>query len=778
MDIEKTVKQMTLEDKVQFCTGADFWRTKEMKGYGIDSVTVSDGPHGLRYQGLKSDNLGLNDSEPATCFPTAVTSADSWNEELISEVGKAIGEEALEYGVSVVLGPGCNIKRNPLGGRNFEYFSEDPYLAGKMAASFIRGVQSQGIGTSLKHFACNNQEYKRQNGDSRLDERTFREIYLKPFEMAVKESKPQTVMCSYNRINGVYSSDNEYLLDEILRKEWGFDGLVMTDWGAMADRIRAFKAGCDLNMPGNNDYMVNEVLQAVREGKLDEKDIDICVRRILKMAETGIKNRREYHFDREAHHETARKMALEGAVLLKNEDDILPLKRDEICILGYMAKELRYQGSGSSHINPTILKQVKDIDETIPYAACVNKAGELSDLDAGLKLARENKKAVIFAGLPESYESEAFDRDHMRMPEGHNRLIEEVCRVNENVVVVLLGGSAMEVPWADKVKGILYMGLPGQAGAEAVFDLLEGKVNPSGRLSESWPYRYEDVISKDTFGKKITEYHEGIYVGYRYYDKADADVRYPFGYGLSYTSFEYSDLKLDRDELSVYVRNTGNRKGKEVVELYVSPHDDLCRAVKELKAFEKVELDAGESKRVIFRIRDDMFEVYDEGFKKIRGTYDLLIGRSSRDIALSTAIDVDGAEADFASLKGSWYDTVKGLPSRKEWEMLMGHAVAVEKDPKKGQFTMDNSCMEMKDHSLMMKILYLVTKNIIGKAFDRDERNMENPSYKMMMTAATDCPMRAVVISSDGMMKDSLAHGMLDMANGHIIRGIIRMIKG
>ena len=778
MDIEKILKQMTLEDKVQFCTGANFWKTKEMKQYGIASIMVSDGPHGLRCQGEQSDNLGLNNSYPATCFPTAVTSADSWNEKLINEVGKAIAEEALEYGVSVVLGPGCNIKRSPLGGRNFEYFSEDPYLAGKMAASFIEGVQSQGVGTSLKHFACNNQEYKRQNGDSRLDERTFREIYLKSFEMAVKASRPQTVMCSYNRINGVYSSDNKYLLTDILRKEWGFDGLVMTDWGAMADRIKAFKAGCDLNMPGNNDYMVKEVIEAVREGRLDEKDVDACVARILKMVETGLANKREYQFDRDAHHQIAEKMALEGAVLLKNEDAILPLKKDAICILGHMAEDLRYQGSGSSHINPTILKQVKDVFEGVPHAACVDKEGRLTDLESGLELAKNCEKAVIFAGLPESYESEAFDRDHMRMPEGHNRLIEEVAKVNENVVVVLLGGSAMETPWADKVKAILYMGLPGQAGAQAALDLLEGKVNPSGKLTESWPFRYDDVISKDTFGKKNTEYREGVYVGYRYYDKANIDVRYPFGYGLSFTSFAYSDLKLEGNKLSVTVKNTGNRTGKEVVELYVSPENDLCRAKRELKAFAKVELAAGESMTVSFEIRDDMFEIYDNGFKKIKGTYDLEIGKSSRDIVLSTKIKVDGEEADFEALKGSWYETLRGTPSRNEWEKLMGHEVPEEKEAKKGQFTLDNSCMEMKDHSLMMKIQYLVTKHIIGKAFPKEERNMDNPSYKMMMTAATDCPMRAVVISSDGMMKQSFAEGMVDMANGHYIKGILKMIRG
>ena len=400
---------MTLEDKVQFCTGANFWKTKEMKQYGIASIMVSDGPHGLRCQGEQSDNLGLNNSYPATCFPTAVTSADSWNEKLINEVGKAIAEEALEYGVSVVLGPGCNIKRSPLGGRNFEYFSEDPYLAGKMAASFIQGVQSQGVGTSLKHFACNNQEYKRQNGDSRLDERTFREIYLKSFEMAVKASRPQTVMCSYNRINGVYSSDNKYLLTDILRKEWGFDGLVMTDWGAMADRIKAFKAGCDLNMPGNNDYMVKEVIEAVREGRLDEKDVDACVARILKMVETGLANKREYQFDRDAHHQIAEKMALEGAVLLKNEDAILPLKKDAICILGHMAEDLRYQGSGSSNINPTILKQVKDGlpegSRLVVTASAVNRAqsffktfdaaGVVVDFGSNLKAAERDVNAAM-----------------------------------------------------------------------------------------------------------------------------------------------------------------------------------------------------------------------------------------------------------------------------------------------------------------------------------------------------------------------------------------------
>ena len=776
MNIDKIIQEMKTEDKISYGTGADSWHTKEMREYGIPAIMMSDGPHGLRCQKGGSELVGINKSLPATCFPTAVSAANTWNRELIKEEGKAIAEEAREMGVSIVLGPGCNIKRNPLGGRNFEYYSEDPCLAGEMAASFIQAAEEEGIGTSLKHFACNSQEYKRQNGNSLVDERTLHEIYLKPFEIAVKKGKPSTVMCSYNRINGVYSSDNKQLLTDILRKDWGFDGLVMTDWGAMSDRIKAYQAGCDLSMPGPNTYMEKDVLEALKKGDLSMDDVDRSVGRILRLVDKGNSNLKEYIFDRKAHHALAKRIALEGAVLLKNEG-MLPLIDDDFCLLGYMAEDIRYQGSGSSHINPLELHQLNELMKDVAYAACTDKQGKLTDLESGLELAKKHSKVVIAAGLPDSYESEGFDREHMHMSDGYNRLIEEICKVNENVAVVLFGGSAMELPWADHVKAILYMGLPGQAGAEAVKDLLTGKANPSGKLAETWPMTYEDVISKDTFGQRCTEYREGIYVGYRYYDKASLPVRYPFGYGLSFTTFEYSDLKIKDGKVSCTVVNTGEVAGKETVQLYVARKDESYDPIRTLKDFAKVELQPNESKTVSFDMDDSWFEVYQNGFKKAEGDYTIEIAADSRDIRCRQQIHTEGEKIEWKHLQDTWYVDMKNTLKRTDWEKLMGHKVEVEKDAVKGHFTMDNSCLEMKKSSPVMKILYMITRSTIGKTFKPEERTMDDPAYRMMITSATDCPMRAVVTSSGGLMSENLARGLVDMTNGHYLKGLRKVFK-
>ncbi len=777
MDIKKIITEMTLEEKISFCTGADFWRTKAMEQYGIPSITVSDGPHGVRYQKNTADMIGINKSEPATCFPPAVTAGATWNRALYRKEGEAIGKEAAALGVSVVLGPGCNIKRNPLGGRSFEYISEDPYVAGKMAASFVEGVESTGVGTSLKHFAVNSQEYKRMNGDSRLDERAYREIYLAPFETAVKEGKPTTVMCSYNKINGTHASDNKELLTDILRGEWGFDGVVVTDWGALNDRMEAFRAGCDLNMPGGSDYMNSAALEAVKNGELDEKLIDTAVERILRMVEQGEKIEKcDVDFD--AHHALSRKIATEGAVLLKNDDNILPLSESDFVLIGSMAKNIRYQGSGSSHINPTKLSSICDAMPNVAFCDAGNELGDLKpeEIAAAVSMAKEKKAAVIVVGLPDSYESEAFDREHMRMPEGYVGLVDAVSEVNPNTVVVLLGGSVMELPFADRVKAILYMGLPGQAGGEAVADLLCGRANPSGKLTESWPVSYTDVICRDTFGVRDPEYQESVYVGYRYYDKANKIVRYPFGHGLSYTSFEYSNLEINGRNVNLSIKNTGNLEGSEVVQLYVAPKTKgIFRPERELRGFEKIHLLPGESKNVSFTLDDRSFAVWNKGWRVPAGEYVIEIGSSSRDIRLSEKITVAGEDVK-SNCRNSWYHTLLGKPTREEWERLMGHSVPLSVEPKKGKFTMDNSCMEMKDHSFMMNIQYLVTKSIVSKGIE-GKKDMSNPTYKMMITSAVDCPMRAAVINSGGMMAESLARGMVLMANGRLVKGILAMMK-
>lgn len=773
-------RQMTLEDKISLCTGADFWHSKKMEQYGIPAFTMSDGPHGLRYQSSETDMIGVNQSDPATCFPTAVTAGATWNPQLYAAEGKAIGKEAVKYGVDVVLGPGCNIKRNPLCGRNFEYLSEDPYIAGKMAAAFIQGQQSVGVSSSVKHFAVNNQEYKRQNGDSQVDDRAMREIYLAPFETAVKEGKPGTVMCSYNKINGVHASDNKWLLTHVLREEWGFDGMVVTDWGALNDRIKGYMAGCDLNMPGGSKYMEKETLAAVKDGTLSESDIDATVERIIRLALRSAKTQKGVGFDADAHDKLACTIAEQGAVLLKNDSNILPVKAEEMVLIGHMAKNFRYQGAGSSHINPTRLTNLTDALPGVPYLACCDTDGMVTEsaLQEAAVMAKKAKTAVVVAGLPDSYESEGFDRENMRMPSGHDQMIEAVAAANPNTVVVLLGGSAMELPWFDKVKAILYMGLSGQAGGRACANLLTGKVNPSGKLTETWPLQYEDVVSKNTFGKRNAEYRESIYVGYRYYDKARAAVRFPFGYGMSYTEFTYSDLKIQDRSVSATITNTGSVPGAEVVQLYIAPpQEGIHRPIKELKGFIRVELLPGESKQVTFMLDDRSFAVWAEGWKVPGGKYEVLIAASSQQIRLSGCIEVAGESMEALSWQiGSWYETLSGNPSRAEWEKVMGHSVAIVPEAKKGQFTMDNSCLEMKDSSLIMKIQYKVTERIIAKSFG-GKKDYSDPAFKMMMVCATDCPLRATIISAGGAMSDSLAKGLLEMANGHYIRGIKAMLE-
>ncbi|MBQ7327089.1 MAG: glycoside hydrolase family 3 C-terminal domain-containing protein [Clostridia bacterium] len=768
---------MTLKDKISLCTGGDFWHTKEMKEYGIPSVMMCDGPHGLRCQKGDADMIGINDSLPATCFPTAVTAGATWNRELYRREGEAIGREALGYEISVVLGPGCNIKRNPLGGRNFEYISEDPYIAGHMAASFIQGVEGVGVGTSLKHFAVNSQEYKRMNGDSRLDERAFREIYLAPFEIAVKNGHPATIMCSYNKINGTHASDSKKLLTDILRDEWGFDGMVVTDWGALYNRIDAYKAGCDLNMPGGSKYMEKAALLAVKRGELDESLVDRAVDRILSLVKRGSEIQ-PYKVDLDDHHSLAREIATEGAVLMKNDDNILPLDESDTVIIGYMAEHIRYQGSGSSHINPTKLTNVTMAMPDALYFSCADAYGNISheEIEKAAKMAKDRKVAVVVIGLPDSYESEAFDREHMRLPDGYNSLVNAVSEANPNTVVVLLGGSVMELPFADKVKAILYMGLPGQAGGEAMADLLTGRANPSGKLTESWPISYDDVISKETFGVRDPEYRESVYVGYRYYDKAKVQVRYPFGHGLSYTKFAYKNLTVNGREISLEIENIGSVAGKEVVQLYIAPKTDgIFRPVRELRGFEKISLMPGETKQVHFTLDDRSFAVWSDGWHIPSGEYIIEVGSSSRDIRLSKSITVVGEDIK-SNCPDSWYHSPIGKPTREEWERLMGHSIPLSVEPKKGEFTMDNSCMEMKDQSFMMKIQYKVTEGIIAKSFG-GKRDMSDPAFKMMMVCATDCPMRSVVISSGGAMNDTLAKFMLLMANGRFLKGIAAMIK-
>lgn len=775
MDIEAIIRQMTLEDKIALCSGASFWETKKFEQYGIPSLFMCDGPHGLRKQESSADMLGVNESRKATCFPAEVTTAASWDPALLEQIGAAIGEEARSQGVGLVLGPGANLKRNPLCGRNFEYFSEDPYLAGKLAAGFIRGAQAQGVGTSLKHFAVNSQELSRFNSDSILDERTLREMYLTAFEIAVKEGKPATVMCAYPKLNGVHCSDNGELLTDILRTEWGFDGLVVTDWGAMNNRIEGFRAGCDLNMPGGSAYMEKAVLAAVKAGTLPERFVDDSARRVLKLVLRAADTLREnIPCDEDAHHALARHAAEQGAVLLKNEENILPLKENvRVAVIGTMAKDMRFQGAGSSHINPSRLSQPLDFLPGAAYAPGCDAHGDTGDamLEEAARTARAADVAVVFAGLPAHFESEGFDRESMAMPAGHLRMIEAVSRANPNTVVVLLCGCAVECPWADEVKAILYMGLPGQAGGEAIAHLLYGRANPCGRLAESWPLRYADVPSSDIFGKtRDALYEEGVYVGYRYYEKAGVPVRWPFGYGLSYTMFAYSGLTATADGASVTVTNTGKRPGAEVVQLYIAaPQDGLHRPLRELKGFAKAFLQPGESKTVSFPLNDRSFAVWQDGWRVPGGHYTVQVG------GLSAAVDVVGQSVPApAWQKGSWVEACAGKPDRAQWEAMLGRRIEPV-IPQKGHFTMDNTVEEMKDYSLIMRIMYKAVEATVAKGFG-GKKDYENPEFRMMMASSAGSPLRNMQIC--GGMKDGLMQGLLEMANGHFLRGVVRMIRG
>ena len=773
--IKDILSQMTLEDKISICNGADFWHSKAMEKYGIPAFMMSDGPHGLRVQKGEADMLGINKSEPATCFPTAVTSGATWDAELLRAEGQAIGEEGLSLGTNVVLGPGVNIKRDPRCGRNFEYFSEDPFVAGQMGTAWVEGAQSTGIGTSLKHFAANNQEFKRFNGNSQLDERTLREIYLPAFETVVKKAQPATVMCAYPMVNGVHCSDSKKLLNDILRDEWGFEGLVVTDWGALCDRVKAMVAGCDLSMPGGSDYMEDKVAEAVRSGSIPESAVDACAARVIRFALLSQEQELDKPFDTEAHNEVAQKVAEGGAVLLKNEDNILPLKADDIVLIGDMAKNMRYQGSGSSHINPTKLTVLTDALPDVPFVACCNEKGEVTKagLREAAKAAKNAKIAVVCAGLPDIYESEGFDREDLKMPEGHVRMIEAVAKANPNTVVVLFCGCAVELPWVRKVKAVLYMGLPGQAGGQAAANLLTGVTCPSGKLTETWPLRLNLVPSYETFGKKYTHYSEGIYVGYRYYQKAGAPVRFPFGYGLSYTSFAYDGLKIEDRRVSATITNTGSAAGAEVVQLYVAaPQDGLYRPIRELKGFVKVFLEPGERKEVCFDLDDRSFAVWSNGWKVPGGVYAVELGASSTDIRLSGEISVEGTEVAVPVWQAeSWYETPYGQPSDSDFEMLFGGPIQPEPEIRRGQFTMEMSSMEMKDVSPVMNSMFKATEKTIAQGFG-GKIDYSDPAFKMMVISGADAPLRAAVVSSGGALPANVAEGMLSLANGHPLAGL------
>lgn len=773
------IAKMSLEDKVKLCSGSSFWSTIDMRRYGLKSIFMTDGPHGLRKQEGLGDNLGLNSSMQATCFPTACASSCTWNTKLLRKMGEAIGEEALEQGVDIVLGPGVNIKRNPLCGRNFEYFSEDPFLAGKLGAAWINGVQSKGPGASLKHFAANNQENERLLSNSMVDERALREIYLAPFEIAVKEGNPDTVMCSYNKINGVYSSDNQYLLTDILRNEWKFDGLVVTDWGALNDKIKAFKAGLDLEMPSSSNMFDKEVIEAVNEGRLSLDYINKSVDRMITQIKKSVSLRKpQYKFSRDEHHNLSKKIASEGAVLLKNNDGILPIgKEKKVALIGALARNIRYQGAGSSHINPTKLVNIVDgfREERIKFNYYqgyeYDSVENIEYLREAIKGAKESDVAVLVIGLPDEYESEGFDREDMNIPKSHIKLLKEVAKVNENTVVVLLGGSPIEMSWIDSAKAILDMHLSGQAIGSACAEILIGKVCPSGKLSETYPVKYDDVPNSHIYdiNPRQAEYRESIYVGYRYYEKANKEVRFPFGFGLSYTNFEYRDEKISKNNGSIVVsckvKNTGDFNGAEVVQLYISDKTKtIHRPKKELKGFEKVFLKAGEEKEVSFDIKKRAFAHYNvqkRGWNVSSGKYEILIGASSNDIRLIQELKINGGniDSDIEDLP-KWYINPVGKPSREDFEVIYGKSIKTYKAPVKGEYDLSCSLEDIRNTNAGAMILGMKEQIIGAMGIDSS-----NPQFEFIENMVLTTPLQRLAQQSGNKMLLDTFKMIIDAAN-------------
>lgn len=749
--LQELIKQMTLEEKASLCSGADFWHTESIDRLGIPAMMVSDGPHGLRKQDQEADHLGMNDSIKAVCFPAGCGTAASFNRELITRMGETLGEECQAEGVGVILGPAVNIKRSPLCGRNFEYYSEDPLVASEMAGALIKGVQSKNVGTSIKHFLANNQETRRMSSSSEVDERTLREIYMAAFEGAVSKQKPWIVMCSYNKINGTYAAEHKEALTDILRGEWGFDGFVVSDWGAVNNRVPDLEAGLDLEMPSSGGINDKLIVDAVKDGSLDEAVLDRAVERILNIVYRFEENRdKTAVFDRDRDHEMAKKVAEETIVLLKNEDNLLPLsEKEDIAFIGKYARKPRYQGGGSSHINSHKVTGAWDCVKdwgNITFAEGYTDEADVADeamIAEAVANASKAKAAVIFAGLPDAFESEGFDRAHMGMPDCQNELIERVAAVQPNTIVVLHNGSPVEMPWADKVKGIVEAYLSGQAVGAATVDILFGKVNPSAKLPESFPYRLEDNPSYLYYlgeGDRV-EYREGVFIGYRYYDTKKMDVRFPFGFGLSYTSFEYSNLKVSADhikdtdilEVSVDVANTGSMAGKEVVQLYVSDVEStVIRPAKELKGFEKVELAPGKTKTVTFTLDKRAFAYWNtqlHDWHVETGEFRILIGKSSRDIQLEAAVTVES--------------TVK-IPVH---------------------YTMDTTFGDlMKDEKAMQIIAPMMQLNI-GSQQNESDAAAEAISGEMMEAMMKYMPIRGILSFAGGKVTLEQLTGLLNQLN-------------
>ena len=790
MKHKELIDQLTLEEKAALLGGKGEWDSRDIPRLGIPSMIMSDGPHGLRRQAGAGDHLGLNASLPATCFPTAATMANSWDTELGTEVGTALGEEAKALGVNILLGPGMNIKRSPLCGRNFEYFSEDPYMAGKMAASYVKGIQSQGVYSCIKHFAVNSQEERRMAMNAVVDERTLREIYLAGFEMAIAEAGPGSIMTSYNQVNGEYANESMHLLKEILRGEWGYDGFVVSDWGGANDHVTAVKAGSDLEMPAPGLGSARELVAAVKDGSLSMEDLDARVDELLDAVLTTTEAAKGHseEFDVEGHHALARKAAAQCAILLKNAEGILPLgEGTKVAVVGDFAFQPRYQGAGSSMVNctkvETIEQMIAEEKGLVVTKMChgYKRNGEPDSalLSEAIKAAEGADVVLYFFGLDEMSESEGLDRTHMRIPQVQIDVLEAMAKVNPNIVGVISAGSSIEMEWEDSLKAILHGYLTGQAGAGAVLDLITGRVNPSGKLTETYPLVYKDVPSSPYYPAKErnSEYREAMFVGYRYFDTFDKAVRYPFGFGLSYTTFEYSDLKVTDKGAAFTVRNTGDAAGAEVVQMYVGlPASKILRAKKELKGFAKIFLAPGESKEVTIPFDGYTFRYWNvkkNAWTVEGGTYIISIGSSVADIRLTGTIEVKGEEApapyDNEKLTAYRDGKILEIPDEAFSELLGGPIPD-------GSWTSaltenDAICQLVNAKSGLARFIY---KQLEKKKQEADAAG--KPDLNVLFIY--NMPFRAIGKMTGGAVDKKMVEGMVDVVNGHFFGGLGKVIGG
>lgn len=788
MKYKDRIDRMTLEEKCGLLSGRDVWSTRPIERLDVPSMCCSDGPTGLRRQLGDADHLGLNASVPATCLPTAATMANSWDPELSEQVGALIGAEAVCQKVNVLLGPGLNIKRSPLCGRNFEYFSEDPYLSGKMAAAFVRGVQKNGIAACPKHFAVNSQELRRMASDSVVDERTLREIYLTGFEIAVQEGHPRTIMSSYNQVNGVYANENAHLLKDILVGEWGFDGAVITDWGGSNDHVEGVRVGSHLEMPGTGWDGPRLLCKAVQEGKLSEDVLDQRVDELLDVIYSTQTPNGPETFDQEAHHKLAERAAEETVVLLKNQGDLLPLAAGtKVAIIGDFAKTPRYQGAGSSAVNPTRLDNAVDLVQETDLVSVGYAQGYRRDnkADAALheqavKLAQQADVVLLYMGLTEISESEGLDREHMRIPANQVELLEAVSAVNPNVVVVLSAGSPVEMPWLDRCRALVHGYLGGQAGAGAVLRVITGEVNPSGHLAESYPFQLEENPTAKYYpgAQRTSEYREGLYVGYRYYETAGVPVQFPFGYGLSYTSFAYSDLQVSREKVQFTLTNTGSRAGAEVAQLYVGCRDGkVFRPVRELKGFRRVELEPGESKTVEILLDDKAFRYFDVNTNSWQiegGVYQLMIGANVQDIRLTGELTVEGTGAACpwnAQQLPSYYSGKIQQVSDAEFEALLGHPIPDTGWDPQGQLGMNDAiCQMYYAKNPLARLAYRVMTHI-------KDRSIAKGTPDLNILFIYNMPFRAIAKMTEGAVTMEMAEAVVTMVNGHTFHGLHDFVR-